>query len=442
MADVETTLVWSAIQNGDLADVLARGVEPEHFADEDVAEVFTWASEHYALHKQPPTTEALSNEYPHFKARLSKEPTKYHVERFIRQVKQRKAEECLRDLFDQMDDPEGIDEIELHAIDFAHQLAEVVPAPRAAYFGRDAKLRKQRYDQRVQSGDIRGLMLGIPKYDAIMVGLQPHELLAYAGPPGSGKTTGMQHTAMNAYLQEKRVLFVSLEVDGEQILRKFDVMLSNVSYLAMKALALEVGDERKWVEMLERAEVEADRREIVVRDDIRNCTVEKVIAETIRYKPGLVVVDYLEEMRSRKGTSDWESVRENARGLKQQARVTRIPHVTGTQINRDGDTAHQSIHKIADAIIQLYPDEDNEKIMKYRLLKYRDGPSRAEVDMEWDLDRMVIHQTNHRMQYPPLGARQPASSNGKGKLANLGRSNGNGGGRLAGLRAKRSASIS
>jgi replicative DNA helicase len=88
-------------------------------------------------------------------------------------------------------------------------------------------------------------------------------------------------------------------------------------------------------------------------------------------------VDYLEEMRSRKGLSDWESVRENARGLKQQARVSRIPHVTGTQINRDGDTAHQSIHKIADAIIQLYPDDDDEKIMLYRLLKYRDGPSQA-----------------------------------------------------------------
>jgi hypothetical protein len=123
----------------------------------------------------------------------------------------------------------------------------------------------------------------------------------------------------------------------------------------------------------------------------------------------------------------------------------RIPHVTGTQINRDGDTAHQSIHKIADAIIQLYPDDDDETIMKYRLLKYRDGPSRAEVDMQWDLDRMIIQQTGHRMQYPPLGDPQikrpySGNGNGKGKLANLQRRSGHG--RLAGLRAKGSTSTS
>jgi KaiC/GvpD/RAD55 family RecA-like ATPase len=412
VADVETTLVWSAIQNGDLPDVLARGVEVEHFADEDVAEVYGWAADFYAIHKQAPGTEALSTEFPHFKARLSKEPTKYHLERFIRQCKQRAAEDCLRDFFDQMEDPEGIDDIEIHAIDFANQLAEVVPAPRAQYFGKGAKLRKERYDRRKREGDKPGMMLGIPRYDATMQGLQDHELLVYAGPPGGGKTTGMQHTTMNGYLQGRTALFVSLEVEAEQILRKFDVMLSNVSYLAMKALAMEAGDERKWLEILERAELESAEREIIIRDDIKNCTVEKVTAETIRHKPGLVVVDYLEEMRSRKGLSDWESVRENARGLKQQARVSRIPHVTGTQINRDGDTAHQSIHKIADAIIQLYPDDDDEKVMLYRLLKYRDGPSRAEVTMEWDLDRMVIQQTGHRMQYTPLGTKPTGSRNG------------------------------
>ena len=409
-------MVWSAIQHGDLPDVLARGIEPEHFADEEVADVYEWAADFYAIHKQPPTSEAMSNEYPHFKARLSKEPTAYHVQRFIRQCKERKAEECLRDFFDRMEDPEDIDDIEIHAIDFANQLAEVVPAPRAQYFGKGAKTRKERYDRRKREGVLPGLMLGIPKYDAIMVGLQDHELLVYAGPPGGGKTTGMQHTTMNAYLQGRTSLFVSLEVEAEQVLRKFDVMRSNVSYLAMKALAMDAGDERRWVEMLERVEADSSDRDIIIRDDIKNCTVEKVTAETIRHKPGLVVVDYLEEMRSRKGLQDWESVRENARGLKQQARVTRIPHVTGTQINRDGDTAHQSIHKIADAIIQMYPDDDDEKVMLYRLLKYRDGRSRAEVLMEWDLDRMVIQQTGHRMQYEPLGAKQSNRRNGHRKV--------------------------
>ena len=403
MADVESTLVWSAIQNGDLADVIARGVEPDHFADEEIADVYEWAQIFFVDHKQQPTSEAMSTEFPHFKARLSKEPTKYHLDRFVRQVKQRVAEDGLREFFDMLEDPNEIDDIEMHALDFAQQLVEVVPIQRAQFLGRDATSRKETYDYRKEHGIHHGLMMGIPTFDRLMAGMQPHELIVLAGPPGAGKTTGMQHIAINVYLHEKQsVLFVSLEVEAELILRKFDTMLSHISYHALKALDLDVGSEQKWLSVLERCEAEHAERDIAIRDDITNCTVAKVIAETIRFKPGLVVVDYLEEMRSRKGLADWESVRDNARGLKQQARVSKIPHITGTQINRDGDTAHQSIHKVADTLIQLVPNEEDDTIMMYRLLKYRDGASRKEVLMRWELDTMSIEQMAHRKEFAPL----------------------------------------
>lgn len=413
MADVETTLVWSAIQNGDFADVITRGVESDHFVDDDVATVYEWAQDFFVAHKRQPTAEAMSIEFPHFKARLSKEPTSYHLDRFIRQVKQREAEEGLRDFFDMLEDPNEIDDIEMHALEFAHRLVEVVPVPQAMFLGKGATGRKEVYDYRKEHGIQHGLMMGIPTFDHLMLGMQPHELTVYAGPPGSGKTTGMQYTSLHVYTNHGiNVLFVSLEVEGEQILRKFDTMLSGISYRALKAMDLDVGSERRWTEILERCERESMERDIVIRDDIRNCTVDKVIAESIRFKPGLVAVDYLEEMRSRKGLADWESVRDNARGLKQQARVTKTPYITGTQINRDGDTAHQSIHKIADTLIQLVPDEDDEKVMLYRLLKYRDGPSRKEALMRWDLDRMDIGEIAHRKEYPALKGRtngnQPA----------------------------------
>jgi hypothetical protein len=55
--------------------------------------------------------------------------------------------------------------------------------------------------------------------------------------------------------------------------------------------------------------------------------------------------------------------------------------------------------------------------MLYRLLKYRDGQSRAEVSMEWDLDRMHIQQSGHRMEYKPLGAKPTSNGHKKGKLS-------------------------
>lgn len=402
MADIETTLVWSGIQNGDLTDVIERNITPDHFADDDVAEVYEWAMDFYTQYKRQPTSEAMADEFPHFKARLSKEPTGYHLNKFLRQIKQRAAEDGLRDFFDALEDPESIDDIEMYAVEFAQGLIEVVPAPNAMYLGRDAMKRKDQYDYRKKNGIQHGIPIGVPTFDKIMSGQQPHELVVYAGPPGSGKTTGMQHQTITDYLAGVYCLFISLEVEGEQILRKFDTMLTGISYHALKSLDLGVGDEEKWTAMLEKCEMDAVEKDVAIRDDIKNCTVERVIAETIRYKPGLVVVDYLEEMRSRKGLADWESVRENARGLKQQARVMKIPHVTGTQINREGATAHQSIHKIADTLIELVPDEDDENTMLYRLMKYRDGPSRKEALMRWSLDTMDIGEMSHRKEYPSL----------------------------------------
>lgn len=346
--------------------------------------------------------EVVKAEFPDFKARVGNTPTKHLIDKFIHQCKERMATQLLRDYFDMLEDPNEIDEIEVHALDMAQQLAEVVPAPRALYFGKDATKRKERYDQRKIEGVPPGLKIGVPSFDEITQGMQPHELVIYAGPPGSGKTTSLQHTSVSVYMQDEVVLFISLEVEGEQILRRFDSMLSNINYHALKALELGVGDEEKWVKILERAEKESSHRDIIIRDDIKNCTVEKVATEHMRHKSGLVVVDYLEEMRGRKGNAGWENVQENGRGLKQQARISRTPYVTATQVNRDGDTSYQSVEKIADMLIILRPtddDRDNSE-MSYFLHKYRDGPSRRSAQMRWQLETMDIGEIGGAERFP------------------------------------------
>ena len=121
------------------------------------------------------------------------------------------------------------------------------------------------------------------------------------------------------------------------------------------------------------------QKDIIIVDDIRNCTVDKVAAQQIRYKPDLVVVDYLEEMRTPRNVQGWEGVAANGRGLKESARVTKTPHITATQLNREGETSYQSAQKIADMLIILIPpeeDEEDSKVMKMLMRKYRDGPSR------------------------------------------------------------------
>jgi replicative DNA helicase len=386
--------------------VVARGIEPDHFADDELADVYDWSTDFMAKHKQAPSMEVVRGEFGDFSPLLTKDPLTYHLERFVRQVKERKAVELVRGYHDVLEDPDAIDEVELYALEMARELSEVVPTPKAQRLS-EGGARRQEYERRKKKKVQHGIKLGIDSFDDITLGIQPHELLIYGGPPGGGKTTALQYTAINAYLAGKTVLFISLEVEAEQILRKFDTMLSKVRYRALKGLQLDKGEEREWHRILHQCESNRMERDIIIVDDIRNCTVEKVAAEQIRHKPGMVCVDYLEEMRTPRNVQGWEGVAANGRGLKQSARVTRVPHATATQLNREGETSYQSAQKIADMLIILNPPEDDEDPTKMNLVmrKYRDGPSRKSVMMHWDLDVMDIHEVEGAaFVNPKLGA--------------------------------------
>ena len=427
--DIERALLSKALQSGELSELVARGIELDHFADDEIADMYDWSTEFMTMHAVPPSMTAVKLEFRDFKPLLSTEPLSWHIQQFERKVKERKAVELVRDYHDCLDDPNEIDEIEIRALEMARRLAEIIPSPKARRFS-EGTARKEEYHRRKKKGITLGIPLGIETFDDITLGVQNHELVIWGGPPGGGKTTGLQHCAMSGYMSGHTVLFVSLEVEAEQILRKFDVMRSNIKYHALKALNLNPDEEQKWTEVLELAEKERMERDIIIVDDIKNCTVDKVAAQQIRYKPGEVVVDYLEEMRAPHSVAGWEGVAANGRGLKQQARTTRTPYITATQLNREGETSYQSAQKIADMLIILEPPDEadeNPTTMKLIMRKYRDGPSRKSAEMHWDLNTMEIYEDKNaakakgRYQVRELGKdNKPANP----ILAKLGRRNG------------------
>jgi replicative DNA helicase len=408
--DIERALLTKALQSGELPELVARGIEPDHFADEDMADIYDWGVEHMSKHITPPSLTLTKTTFRDFRVLTTSDPLSVHIESFVRKVKERMAVELVRDYHDALDDPNEIDEIELRALEMARQLTEVVPSPKARRFS-EGRARKEEYNRRKKQNIVHGIKIGIPSIDEITLGIQPHELLIWGGPPGGGKTTALQFCAGNCYLNsDETVLFISLEVEAEPILRKFDTMMAQISYKALKALELNPEDEKKWYTILERAEKDRMHKDIIIVDDIRNCTVDKVAAQQIRHKPGVVIVDYLEEMRTPRNMQGWEGVAENGRGLKQSARVTKTPHITATQLNREGETAYQSAQKIADMLIILQPPEEdveeNYTEIDLYLRKYRDGPSRKPVSMNWDLNTMDIYEkpsTNGRRPTRKLG---------------------------------------
>lgn len=279
MADIEKLILWKALSTGELPKLASRGLEVEHFVDENVQNIYEWALDFSKQYGQPPSISAVKEEFPRFKAKLSSDPLDSHIKKFVRKVKERKAIELVRAYHEILEDPDEIDNIEMHALEMARELTEVVPAPRSGRLS-DGLARKYEYDRRKKEGIRHGVMMGVPSFDEITLGTQPHELVVIGGYLGRGKTTLMQLFALNAYLQGKVVLFISLEVEEEMILRKFDVMLSNVRYRALKALELDAGEEEAWTKILERCEADKMERDIIVRDNIPNCVSGETLVQT------------------------------------------------------------------------------------------------------------------------------------------------------------------
>ena len=408
------------LTTGELTTVQARGIEAEHFVDEECRDIFEYAEWFQRRHKEPPSLGVVKESFPDFQATVSKDPLTWHIEKFVNRVRERKAIELVRGYHEMIEDPDAIEEIELHALDMARQLTETLPAPRAHRFS-DMTTRIKDYERRAELGETYGTYIGIPSFDKVMLGILPHEMLTLMAYTSGYKSTMMMHIAYSFYLQGKTVLFVSLEMEGDALLRKFDTMAAKVKYHAMKALELEAGDVKQWYSIAEQAEKMRHEQDIIIRDDIANCRVDKVMSETLRYKPDLVVVDYLELMGSPRDRKGWEAVQYNGQGLKQNARILATSHVTASQLNREGgkeaakgnislaNASYQSVGKDSDIVVGLAPlvsgdDEDDaqtdENIVVAVLLKHRDGMRNIKAEIRCEMENMDIGELGKEHRFP------------------------------------------
>lgn len=398
--DIEKLLLSKVIQTQQADVIISRGIESDHFADRECQEVFETIVEHMREYKVPPSLDAVRLKHPDFNIEISTDALEYLMDQFVNDVKRRKAIEVGRSFRDAIDNPAQVKDIELVALEMARTLTEVVPSPTVSRFS-DAELRIQEYDRRLEAGEIYGLLTGVKTFDDLTLGMQSHEFVVILAFLGMGKSTFMQWIFYQTYLQGKTPLMISLEMDADALLRKFDVMATQIKYWAMKALELDTADKDIWYAMAERADADRHEKDIIIIDDVRGCTSDKVMAETIRYKPDLVGIDYIGLMHApRELSNSWQKMQYITRELKANARGLRIPVLAAAQANRDaakGDvgianTAEGlSIAQDCDIMFALQRDEDQEKNneMEVLMLKNRDG-KKGRALMNWELDTMDI----------------------------------------------------
>jgi replicative DNA helicase len=405
--DAELAVLARMIQTGAVEEVIAAGVEPRHFLDQNLGKIFARIVEHHRTWQTPPSRDVVKSWAPDLQLPMTSDAlgflTGELTDRSEYAVVMRTLY-SLRDLLHRWEqgDPEIRHHIAEKAQDLIREITMEIPVPRSSRYS-DMLTRLSTIKAQQEAGELPGVKCGIPQLDRYIHAIRPTEFVVHAAYSGHGKTTGLVRAAIDAYAGGDDVVFFSLEMEADEVWEMFDSKAASLSREAIAKRELSVADYDNYMQAA--ARVASARNDVVVIDDTAGApTVERLLSHVERYQPNTVCVDYLSLMAgSMKGEKDWERVATISRQLKQLARSQKVRVYAAAQNSADavenGPTEDnvafsKSIYQDANVMIGYYQNKvmEREKKVEVRLVKNRRGmrPPYGTIFEYWDRDKLIF----------------------------------------------------
>ncbi|MEA1889606.1 MAG: replicative DNA helicase [Pseudomonadota bacterium] len=262
------------------------------------------------------------------------------------------------------------------------------------------KLLKQAVDRIEElfksDSELTGLSTGFTDLDNITTGLQDSDLIIVAGRPSMGKTSLAMNIAENVAVgSDKAVAIFSMEMSGEQLVRRMLTSLGRINAQRVRTGALQEDD---WSRLTSAINL-LDQRRIYI-DDTPGLSPSELRARCRRLASqnddglGLIIIDYLQLMSLGGNTENRATELSTiTRNLKTLAKEINVPVVALSQLNRSLEQRTDkrpvmsdlresgSIEQDADLIMFIYRDEvyndetENKGIAEIIIAKQRNGPT-------------------------------------------------------------------
>jgi replicative DNA helicase len=265
--------------------------------------------------------------------------------------------------------------------------------------------------ERKRMGETTGITSGFPRLDKLTGGLRRGDLIVVGARTSVGKSTYAENIAENAARAGHRALFVSIEMDPEQIAYRF---LRRAG--ASEALVEYGSDDPASTEELERIVQDRLALPLLIHNEPTADTVKirsmlnQAIAEY--GKIDLLVVDYLQLMTDTFGGKVPEHLRLGmiTKTLKGMAREYELPVILISQLNRNSDQRgvlpeprlsdireSGRIEEDADLILFLWKVEPDMlgNDTKLKIAKNRQGPT-GEVPIRFTKPRFFFSEPDDR----------------------------------------------
>ncbi len=247
-------------------------------------------------------------------------------------------------------------------------------------------LTKQVFDDlRARAGRhevITGVPTGYTRLDSMTSGLQPSDLIILAARPSMGKTAFALNIAMRAAIRSSvPVVIYSLEMSMQQLIMRMLCAWGKVDLRRMRSSYL---NDEDWKGLHDAGEVFRDAP--IYIDDTPSLSPLEVRARTRRLKiergVGLVVIDYLQLMRSSRRTDSRElEISDISRNLKAMAKELNVPVIALSQLNRKVEERADKRPMLSDLRESGAIEQDADVIMFiYREAAYLKHTERPPVD--------------------------------------------------------------
>jgi replicative DNA helicase len=238
-------------------------------------------------------------------------------------------------------------------------------------------------ESRTHRGDaITGVSTGYPRLDQLTTGLQPSDLIILAARPSMGKTAFALNIAMRAAIRGRvPVAVYSLEMTMQQIIIRMLCAWGKVDVSRLRRGYL---NDEDWQALYTAGEVFRDAPLYI--DDTPSLTPLELRARARRLKNekglGLVVVDYLQLMRSSRRVDSRElEISDISRNLKAMAKELNVPVLALSQLNRKVEERGDKRPMLSDLRESGAIEQDADLIMFiYREAAYMKAGERPPVD--------------------------------------------------------------
>ena len=253
----------------------------------------------------------------------------------------------------------------------------------------------ERIDHLIRHSDSPlGLPTGFNAIEQLLGGMQPSDLLVFAGRPGMGKTSFMLSVLMNVARLGSRVALFTMEMSVEQIIQRLVSMETGINMQQLRLGQVNPQQQARLMEAMDRLSA----FQVFIDDTPALNPLElRAKCRRMHLETGvdLIIVDYMQLMNAG-GAYENNRVQEISfisRSLKELARELNVPLLSAAQLNRAVEQRQDkrpqlrdlresgTIEQDADIVMFLYRDEVYNEATEIPgqadiiVAKHRNGPT-------------------------------------------------------------------